>query len=107
MKTTTKHLDNNTFRIGKNVWRVSRLIKLAEDLTVFKIPLNHLNVAKIHPHKIYSIKDYVDHIKRVNKAKLKYPIILDDQGRIMDGYHRVAKAILKNKKYVVVLRFNE
>jgi hypothetical protein len=36
----------------------------------------------------------VDHMRLVNEADLRYAIIVDPDGRIMDGMHRVAKALL-------------
>ena len=34
------------------------------------------------------------HIKRIEKADLNYPILLDPDGCIIDGWHRIAKAVL-------------
>ena len=47
------------------------------------------------------------HMKSVNSANLKYPIILDEDGEVMDGRHRIMKAMLENKKTIKAVRFNE
>ena len=39
-------------------------------------------------------------LARVNKANLKYPIILHPDGHLADGYHRCTKALIKGKKYI-------
>ena len=40
---------------------------------------------------------FLYHAKRIEECDLKYPIILDPAGSIIDGWHRVVKAILKGK----------
>jgi hypothetical protein len=44
--------------------------------------------------------DFILHMKLVNKADLKYPIILSRKWEIIDWRHRLAKAILKWKKTI-------
>ena len=38
--------------------------------------------------------DFAQHCKRCSKALLDYPIILTDDGRIIDGRHRIVQAIV-------------
>jgi hypothetical protein len=38
---------------------------------------------------------------------LSHPIILDEDGVIMDGRHRVMKALLTEQKTIKVVRFDE
>jgi len=38
---------------------------------------------------------------------LSYPIILDDEGYVMDGRHRIFKALLKNKPSIKAVRFTK
>lgn len=99
-------LDSQTFEWDKKVWRVTRLIKLAEDLKPFEIPIKCLNIYNLYP-KITSTKNFIEHIKHVLNADLKYPIILDDEGYVMDGRHRIAKALLEEKESILAVRFEE
>ena len=101
-----EHLTNQSFRDGKQVWKVARLFKLVEDLEVFEIPLVHLNIHNLYP-KIESTLEFVDHIQLVLDADLKCPIILDEEGYVMDGRHRVVKALLKKKKTIKAVRFKK
>jgi hypothetical protein len=48
----------------------------------------------------------VMHIKAVENADLKCPIILDEDGEIMDGRHRIMKALWKGKKTIKAVRFD-
>lgn len=92
---------------GKNVWSVSRLIDLSKDLERFEIPMAGLNMCSCYPKSINSARDFVGHIKQVLAADLSYPIILDDEGSIMDGRHRVAKALLEGRETILAVRFDE
>ena len=40
-------------------------------------------------------------------ADLKYPIILDDDGYVMDGRHRITKALFQGKKSIRFVRFKK
>ncbi len=41
-----------------------------------------------------TVRAVVEHMRLVNEADLRYAIIVDPDGRVMDGMHRVAKALL-------------
>ena len=99
-----KGLDEQIFYNGKKVWKVSRLIFLASDLEVMEISFKHLNIYNYYP-VLTSTMDFVEEVKRVNDADLSCPIILDDEGYIMDGRHRLAKALLLKKKTIKAVRF--
>jgi hypothetical protein len=43
---------------------------------------------------------YPDQAKRIHDANLRYPIIMDYRGRVVDGIHRVTKAHLEGKKTI-------
>jgi len=50
---------------------------------------------------------YEEERERVEKADLSYPIILSCDGRIMDGYHRLARAFLLGHTSLLVVQFTE
>ena len=91
-------------RLGNNVWYIARLITLAKDLDVMEIPLNHLNV--YYTYDNLTLRDMVMHINAVNNSNLKYPIILDEDGELMDGRHRIMKAIVEGKETIKAVRFS-
>lgn len=90
-------------RIGKHHWSVARLIELAKDLEVMDIPITHLYI--YHKYESLYIRDMVMHMRAVNDADLSFPIILDEDGEIMDGRHRVMKALLTEAKTIKAVRF--
>ena len=101
-----KGLDSQTFFDRDKVWRVSRLIVLSHDLEVMEIPLKHLNIYNLYPI-LDKTMDFVEYVRKVNKADLSCPIILDEEGYVMDGRHRICKALLLNKKTIKAVRFDE
>lgn len=92
-------------KLGKYRWSILRLIGLSKDLEVMTIPLKHLNVYEIYEK--LTLRELVGHMKSVTDADLKYPIILDEDGEIMDGRHRIMKALLSGKVSIKAVRFEE
>jgi hypothetical protein len=95
--------DQNS-QLGKNIWSVQRLISLTKDFPVMEVPLDHINV--YHNYKV-SLREMVMHIQAINNSDLSFPIILDEDGEIMDGRHRVMKALLMGEKTIKAVRFDE
>ena len=102
-----KDVDSQTFTDGKLAWKVSRLIFLSQKLTPFDLPLKHLNIYNLYPKDIPNTMKFVKHVQQVNEADLSYPIILDDEGFVMDGRHRVLKALLTKAETIKAVRFDE
>jgi hypothetical protein len=50
-------------------------------------------------------RDIVDHARLMLDCDLGFPIILSSDGRIMDGMHRVCKALLQNRTDIEAVRF--
>ena len=99
-------LKNQTVRDGNgNVWSVAVLIEQSKDFPVMEIPIDHLNIDK--EFDSMSFRKFASHLKHVRDADLKYPIILDENGSIFDGLHRVAKAILQGEKTIKAVRFEQ
>lgn len=93
-------------RLGKHKWRCSRLFKLIENLPVLDIPLDHLCV--FYKLKTYSptLREFASEMKRIMKSDLKYPIILDEDGEVIDGRHRIIKALYLGHKTIKAVRFD-
>ncbi len=50
------------------------------------------------------MKQFIENYKRVEDCSLDYPVILDDEGFIADGNHRLCKAILEGKDTIKAIR---
>ena len=92
-------------QLGKQHWSIPRLFQLSKDLPVLEIPLDHLNV--FYSYDSLTLRSMVMHFNCVNDADLSKPIILDEDGELMDGRHRIMKAMLKNKTTILAVRFED
>lgn len=70
-----------------------------------EVPLNHLCV--YYTYEKLTLREMVMHMQAVNDADLDKPIILDEDGELMDGRHRLMKAMLLGKETIKAVRFDE
>lgn len=91
--------------VGYHEWSVARLIELSRDLPVMEIPVNHLYTW--YEKKFDNLRDLASYIRAVNDADLSYPIILDEDGVVMDGRHRIVKALVEGRETIKAVRFEE
>ena len=105
LKIKDRALSENTYRIGNKYWRVTTLIQYAKEkkYEIFDLPLIGIDIS-ITP---FDFNDFLYHSNLVNKADTNYPIILDDNGYIADGWHRVAKSILNGENTIKAIRLEE
>jgi len=96
--------DQETYTIGKRKWRVASLLFHSKDLEPFDFPINLIERA-YDPFVCENFQDYVDNYKRVRRANLAYPIIVSSLGEIMDGRHRIIKAMLLGHKTIKAVQF--
>ena len=92
-------------RIGRHKWSVPRLFELSRELPVMDVPLDHLNL--YYSYSNLTLREMVMHIKAINESDLDKPIILDEDGELMDGRHRLMKAMLTGAKTIKAVRFDE
>lgn len=82
---------------------VKDLIALSRYVEPFNCPIAALDISGA-PWDECNLLGLADHVRRVNEADLSIPIILDNQGRIADGRHRVIKAIMQGKTTIPAKR---
>lgn len=96
---------------GIDAWKVERLVRLTRDLPVQLIDPGR--IAELHenhwyfhdPRLLPSPQSIIEHYKLIRDCDLDYPIILDMQGRVMDGMHRVCRAIIDHVPKIPAVRF--
>ena len=91
--------------LGRHMWSVPRLFELARNLPVMDVPLDHLSL--YYTYDKLTLREMVMHMKAVNDADLDTPIILDEDGELMDGRHRLMKAMLTGEETIKAVRFDE
>ena len=75
-----------------------------QDYPVFDTPLASLSIDSIPWTNLDDMYDFCHHMKRVNDCSLEYPIMLAPNGCILDGAHRICKAIILGKKTIKCIR---
>jgi hypothetical protein len=86
-----------------DMYSVAKLIDDTKHLKPFKAPLASLSLTG-KPWRNFNIYELGFHCRAVNDADLSKPIILDWNGEIADGRHRVIKAIMNGKKTIKAVR---
>ncbi len=93
---------------GLHAWDVDRLIALADALPAEAVALTEIveiDTSYWFDHGyVPTVRAVVQHVRLVNDADLSHAIILDPDGRVMDGMHRVAKALLLGHPTIVAKR---
>lgn len=109
----TVSLNNGGLEDGKytdsdgDYWAVTRLIEHSKGLPVFEMPLKGIYIGQSVFSESRTARSIAEHVKRVNETSLEYPILLDPDGFIMDGWHRVIKALVNGDKTIKAVRFTE
>lgn len=102
---TDEWLNGQYYGAGDYLWEVQELWEAAKRLPVYEVPL----IALCTDHSLWAgcdtYMEFVRHCKLVHKADLKYPILLDPDGNLADGRHRLAKAIMLGKRTIKIRRF--
>ena len=86
-----------------NLYSVAKLLDDAKDLPVFDVPLAALDLSS----KIWddcNMFALAFHVKKCVGADLRYPILLDWNGTVADGRHRIIKAIMDGKRTIKARR---
>jgi hypothetical protein len=96
---------------GRNlVWDVHRLVELTRSYPVQQVPLSRiaeLDECFWFGDERPTCRAVALHAKLIQETDLAHPIILSSSGRVMDGMHRVCKALLENRTSVAAVQFIE
>jgi hypothetical protein len=97
---------------GLCAWDVERLIELSRPLARERVPLAEIRELD-EPHWAHEraqpliCREIVSHARLMLDCDLAFPVILSSDGRVMDGMHRVGKALLKGLSDIEAVRFIE
>lgn len=97
---------------GLNAWYVGRLIELSQALPVRYIDPSevaelHENHWYSHDSSIPSPMSIIEHARLIDECDPAHPVILDSTGRVMDGMHRICKAVLSGQSKIPVVQFEK
>lgn len=80
------------YKAGK-FWNDETLWKVAETKTPVEVDVREYLWEDLN-WNMSKLKDIAYEIALIKKADLSYPIILDTDGKVLDGCHRIVKAYL-------------
>ena len=110
-ETNQQHKHSRIIDGQKYEWDVYSLWEKAKDLPVREVEIESIEeinkVIWFNEKRKPTLRQVVKHFKRINEADLSIPVILNSDGTLMDGYHRVARALLENKKTILAVQFEE
>jgi hypothetical protein len=95
--------------LGHCAWDVRKLVERTRDLPREWVPLSEIRELD-EPYwandgaRALSCRDVVGHTKLILDCELKYPILLSRDGRVMDGMHRVCRALLEGLSEIEAVR---
>jgi hypothetical protein len=96
---------------GRNlIWDVHRLVELTRHFPVKNVPLSFirdLDEMFWFENARPTCRAVALHAKLIAETDLRHPIILSADGRVMDGMHRVCKALLDGRETVLAVKFEQ
>ena len=97
---------------GLCAWNVHRLVELSRTLVRERVPLSAIRELD-EPYwasdraQQMTCRDVVEHARLILDCDLRYPVILSSDGRVMDGMHRISKALLEGLNDIEAVRFTQ
>jgi hypothetical protein len=97
---------------GLLAWDVDRLVELSAEFTPVEVPLSEIreldeNFWFIDQSYPPTCRNVALHAKLMNETDLQFPIILSQDGGVMDGMHRVCKALILGRETISAVRFKQ
>ena len=96
---------------GLDAWDVDRLVDLSRDLPVTAVDVSAIadvdTVYWFDEDQTPTVRRVVEHLRLIDEVDVTYPIILGPDGRVMDGMHRIARAMREGRATVPGVRFDE
>lgn len=96
---------------GVLAWDIHRLIALTDGIAPQSIPL--ADISELDENFWFdnvgtppTCRNVIGHLHLIEAAQLSYPIILSSNGRVMDGMHRVAKALILGQSHIMAIRLD-
>ncbi len=97
--------EKQTIVLGSRKYQAHDCIRLAKDLPVEAVQVRHLDTSYGCPCG-GSLRSFVAHMRMVASADLEHPILLNEDGVLIDGRHRLARAMLDGEPTIKVKRFD-
>jgi hypothetical protein len=111
----SQFFDEHTYSFRKNgkryIWKVKKLWELSQGLLPFSYQITSFDKFDediwFCGYREPTINSVLNHIERIRKANLEFPIILSEEGLVMDGVHRILRARLEGLESIHAVQFVE
>ena len=95
---------------GLCAWNVHRLVELSRSLVRERVPLSAIRELDEtywagDDSQRLTCRQIADHARLIQDCDLSFAVILSSDGRVMDGMHRICKALLLGSGDVEAVRF--
>jgi hypothetical protein len=93
---------------GLLAWDVDDLIRLSAGLPRVPVPIaqfRELDAVWFDEDERPTWRSFLEHVRYIDEADLAFPIILSASGEVMDGMHRVAKAMRAGLTEIEAVQF--
>lgn len=95
---------------GFDAWDVDRLIELSRGLPIEQVRITSIREVDTEywfdgSAEVPTVRKVAEHAKLIAEVDTSHPIILGYDGRVMDGMHRIARAILDGGGEIDAVRF--
>ena len=93
------------------IWDVARLWRKARDLPILERRIEDIEefdqVTWFSGNdELPTCRKVASHVERILRADLGRPVILAEDGAVMDGMHRIAKAWIEDREAVLAVQFS-
>jgi hypothetical protein len=96
---------------GLDAWDVDRLTELSRAFPVIEVQI--ASIAEVDSNYWFgddfgdpTVRNVVEHMHLVQEVDPTFPIILGVDGRVMNGVHRIARALLEGRPTISAVRFD-
>tara|TARA_R110002072_G_scaffold56097_7_gene145585 strand:+ start:11567 stop:11932 length:366 start_codon:yes stop_codon:yes gene_type:complete len=94
----------------RHVWDIANLWQLSKDFVVLEFEISNFsdmdNDIWFCGVTLPTVRNVYEHCLLINAADLSYPIILDPNGEVIDGVHRILKATNLGLKTLPAVKFD-
>lgn len=105
------HKHTSTYEGKKYTWDVHKLWETAQHLKVTDLPIEELSILNRNcwfgSAEEATVEAIGKHCVKALAANLDFPIILNVDGIVMDGAHRVLKCLMDGKKTIKAVQFEQ
>lgn len=91
-------------------WDIHRLIRLSKTISPTQVPLD--DIPELDQNWWYADQVHLPtpralaaHMTLVQHADLSFPILISADGGLMDGMHRLVKAMMEQRTSILAVRF--